>query len=73
MDNNHVAQALLKSVSEDGTCWLFVILSDDRWAITRNGTRFADGATDRAGIGSGVEKFLHHTGAGKRQLEAARA
>jgi hypothetical protein len=73
MNNNREARALLKSVSEDGTEWLFVLYAEDKWAITRNGKPFAVGATDRAGIGSGVEQYLLLTGAGKRQLETARA
>ena len=50
-------RALFESVSDSGTRWLFVMLGDDGWAITRNGVRVAIGTTDRRSLQGGVEKF----------------
>jgi len=54
---NGALQALFRAISDDGTCWLFVVLSDDRWAITRNGDRVAVGANNDASVNFGVRKF----------------
>jgi hypothetical protein len=51
-------QALFRSVSDDGIEWLFVVLSDDGWAITCNGKRVAVGSSDRTSVGLGVQRFL---------------
>jgi hypothetical protein len=58
IDNKSEPHALFKSTSGDGIQWLFIILSDDQWAITRNAERIASGTADNASIKSGVEKFL---------------
>ena len=59
--NKDVTQALFVSVSDDGTRWLFVCTTDDRWAITRNGRRVAVGTSDRTSVQVGVAKFLSFT------------
>jgi hypothetical protein len=51
------AQALFTSVSADGTRWLFLIISDDSWAITRDDVWTAGGASDSASIAFGVQTF----------------
>jgi hypothetical protein len=51
------AQALFKSIRDDGSCWLFVILSDG-WAITRDGEEVAAGAGNCASIKSGIREFV---------------
>ena len=63
--STRTAQAVFQSISDDGADWLFVILADDRWAITRNGERIAVGTGTDASIAGGVLKF--------RQLTAAMA
>lgn len=69
--NNGPMQAIFRTISDDGTCWLFVVLSDDGWAITRNGERVAVGASTSTSIGFGVRKYLSLTTAAKPQLQAA--
>jgi hypothetical protein len=54
---NGAMQALFRAISDDGTCWLFVVLSDDGWAITRNGDRVAVGANNGTSVNFGVRKF----------------
>ena len=54
---NGAMQALFRAISDDGTCWLFVVLSDDGWAITRNGDRVVVGASNGASVNFGVRKF----------------
>src|ERR1041385_5898771 len=61
MGRARTAQAVFQSISDDGANWLFVILADDRWAITRNGEHLAVGAGTRASIGAGVEEFRRRT------------
>jgi hypothetical protein len=51
-------QALFQSVSDDGTRWLFVCTTDDRWTITRNGRWVAVGTSDRPSVQAGVAKFV---------------
>jgi hypothetical protein len=51
-------QALFQAVSDDGTRWLFVCTTDDRWTIKRNGRRIAVGTSDRPSVRAGVTKFL---------------
>jgi hypothetical protein len=57
---------LFESVSDEGTRWLFLILLNDGWAITRNGERVAVGTFDRPSLQAGVERFaaLTHLVAG---------
>ena len=55
---NGAAHPLFRAVSTDGTDWILVIVSGESWGITRNGIEIAAGATDRASLVSGVEKFL---------------
>jgi hypothetical protein len=57
-ENETESHPLFKSISDDGACWLFVVLSDNRWQITRDGERILAGTSDNASIKSGVEKFL---------------
>jgi hypothetical protein len=71
--SNSAAQDLFESVSEDGTCWRFVSLPCDRWAITRDGEQVASGTGDRASVASGVGKFQSLRRATERQPSAARA
>jgi len=49
---------LFKFVSDEGIRWLFVILPDDQWAITRNGERVASGTGERRSLEAGVDKFM---------------
>ena len=58
--NNGAAQAMFRSM-RDGTCWLFVILSDHGWAITRDGQTVVVGTNYPASIRSGVQKYLSWT------------
>ena len=51
-------QALFESVCDRGTRWLFIVLRDDRWAITRNGEQVTTGTIDRVSLHAGVEKFV---------------
>ena len=55
------ARGLLRSVSTDGARWLFAILPDHGWEITRNGDPIAAGTGGRASIEAGVGKFLSLT------------
>ena len=66
-NRNDAAQALLRSSSDDGTCWVFVIRPDRRWAITRNGEQVAFGASNYASVSSGLQMFLSLTAAGRPQ------
>ena len=61
MDKIHVPQALFRSVGPDGANWLFVVESDDGWAITCNGNEVARGTGKQASIDAGVWKFLSLT------------
>jgi len=56
--NNDVDQALFQSVSDDGTRWLFVCTTGDRWAIKRNGRKVAVGTGDRPSVQAGLAKFM---------------
>jgi len=58
---SRATQALFRSVSDDGTQWLFVVIADDGWAITRNGDQVAAGGTDLPSIDSGVRRFMSLT------------
>jgi hypothetical protein len=53
-----VERALFRSSSEAGTDWLFVIVSDVSWKITRTGEQVETGATDTASLCEGVLKYL---------------
>ena len=53
---NRKAQALFKSVGDDGTELLFVVMSDG-WAITRDGKDVAIGTSDPESITIGVAQF----------------
>ena len=55
---SRAAQPLFQSVSDDGTRWLFVCLSGDGWAITRNGEHIEGGTADQRSVHSGVQMFL---------------
>jgi hypothetical protein len=55
---NPAGKALFRSVSKDGTDWLFVNLWDEGWAITRDGERTAAGGCDARSIAFGVQTFL---------------
>ena len=72
-ENNNVAQELFRSIRDDGTRWLFVILPDNRWAITCDGHSVVVGSVQKASINSGVEQYLHciHAPCGP-QIQAAR-
>jgi hypothetical protein len=48
---------LFETVTNQGTRWLFVVLTDGGWAITRNGKRVAEGTGDRVSVKAGVETF----------------
>ena len=78
-DKNREEEGLFESISDDGTRWLFVVLSEDRWAITRNGERVVVGAGNRASIDAGVRRFLSMAAVGavagplRRQNEFAAA
>jgi hypothetical protein len=64
---NGAGRELLESVSDNGTRWAFVILTDDGWAITRNGQRIAVGTADPKSIHAGVAQFatVTHPAAGE--------
>jgi len=56
-DSTRMVNAIFQSISDDGADWLFVILADDRWAITRNGEQIEVGAGTGSSIAVGVRKF----------------
>jgi hypothetical protein len=58
---DRAAQELFRSISDDGTQWMFVVMADNGWAITRNGDQVIAGGADRASIDSGVQRFLSLT------------
>jgi hypothetical protein len=64
---------IFRSMGDDGTCLLFVILPERRWAITRNEEEVVSGATTPAAINSGVQKYLSLTTLRKTPLHAALA
>ena len=47
---NGAMEALFHSINNDGANWLFLILSDDEWAITRNRERFTVDVSHRASV-----------------------
>ena len=53
---NRAAEALLRSVRDDGTEWQFLALAHG-WAITRNRIEVAVGTSDPASILIGVVQF----------------
>jgi hypothetical protein len=55
--NNLAMQALFRLVCGNGTECLFLVGSDDRWLITRNGDRVASGMGTSASVNSGVARF----------------
>lgn len=57
------ARALFRSISDDGTTWLFVIGPDGGWAITRNDEQIAAGERHLWSLESGVRKFVCRTAA----------
>ncbi len=59
--NNGAARTIFRKISDDGTCWLFVVLADDGWAITRNGERVAVGRNNSTSINFGVRKYMSLT------------
>jgi hypothetical protein len=59
--NTSEIRALFQSASEDGANWLFVILPDEGWAITRNGDRIDAGTSNSSSIHAGVRKFRSFT------------
>ena len=58
LEKNNAMQALFRSISNDGTSWLFAIRENDEWAITRNGERFAGGACNRMSVDFGIRQYL---------------
>jgi len=54
---NRAEHALFRSISDDRTDWLFVILSDDGWSIRCDGAQVAAGTGETASITTGVEMF----------------
>jgi hypothetical protein len=63
-DDHGAARAIFRSMRDDGTCWLFVILPNHHWAITCDGHQVVVGRPDRESISSGVEKYLSLAAAG---------
>ena len=59
--NDDLVQVLFGSVCDQGTRWLFIVLRNDRWAITRNGKQVATGTKERVSLHAGVEKFVSLT------------
>lgn len=64
------ASALFRSVQDDGTCWLFISLSDGRWVITCDGRQIAEGTSKQASIRSGMQRYLSFTATTISPLEA---
>jgi hypothetical protein len=56
--NKKEPQALFESISDDGAHWLFVILPENQWEITRDAERVLAGTGENASIKFGVQKFL---------------
>jgi hypothetical protein len=51
-------QPLFESVSDDGTRWLFIVLPNDGWEITRNGETVDSGSGELTSIDAGLTRFL---------------
>ena len=51
------AQELFESISDNGTRWVFLIVAEGHWEITRNGEFIAKGTDDPTSIRAGVERF----------------
>jgi hypothetical protein len=68
MKSGHLdtARDLFASVGEDGVRWMFSLLPDGLWEITRDGARVDAGPTDGRSLRIGLEKFmtLSRSGAG---------
>ena len=60
MPNTPALQALFRRVGADGVDWLFVVQSDEGWAITQNGTDMYVG--NRSTVTGGVGKFMALSG-----------
>ena len=56
------AHPILESFRNDGTHWLFVTLSGDRWAIICDEEQVLVGTSSRASISSGVQQYLSLVG-----------
>lgn len=63
MEHNHETKALFKSVTRDGTCWLFLV-SPERWVIMREGSPIAVGAGTHRSLTAGLDKYLSLVGVG---------
>jgi hypothetical protein len=61
MANGYVVRPLFRARTEDGSHWMFVVLPDDWWMITRNGKEVGIGTSERASIAAGVKEFLSLT------------
>jgi len=70
---NRAEHAIFRSISEDGTEWLFVILADNGWSIRCDGAQVAAGTGERASIATGVEMFLSSAASGAPQSAALSA
>ena len=70
-DGNGETHAIFRSLSVDGTCWLFMTLPRIGWVITRDGEQVAAGMSNRASIRSGVQKYLALAAIGKQRPRAA--
>ena len=68
--SNEAVQALFRSITDDGTVWLFLARSRDGWAITCDGTPVARGTSDHASVSSGVQKYLSLIAAREPLLQA---
>lgn len=69
--NNGAKQAIFRTITDDGTSWLLIILSNDGWAITRNGERVVIGANNSPSIDFGVRKYMSLTTAAIPQFQGA--
>jgi hypothetical protein len=67
-NENNKAQPLFRKITEDGAAWLFIILADHGWSITRSGERLAGGSSGNASITYGVNKFQSLTMSTSQQV-----
>jgi len=61
---------LFRSAGEDGSDWLFIILPENRWMITRDRKKIASGSA--RSVCRGVERFIALTAPASFAVERAK-
>ncbi len=64
-------EELFQAVDDEGTRWIFAVLRDAGWSITRNGIAVAAGTDERSSVDAGVKQFtkLIHPIAGQARCD----